>query len=105
MEAPTDSMTRASSRALLRRVPCMNKSTVILQRPAWGRGSSRAPARRSRVADASGKPALAFTIEGKMNKPDIKVLSPREAGRIIQEAIKKGVAVDLAKIDNFAGGK
>ena len=56
------------------------------------------------LTDASGKPALAFTIEGKMNKPDIKVLSPREAGSVIAAAIKKGVAVDLERLDKFAAG-
>jgi len=57
------------------------------------------------MTDASGKPALAFTIEGKMNKPTINMMSPREAGKIITEAIKKGVGIDSAKLDKFAGGK
>lgn len=58
------------------------------------------------MTDASGKPALAFTIEGRMNKPTINMMSPRDAGRIIEEAIKKGVAVDVAKMNKFAtGGK
>ncbi len=56
------------------------------------------------LTDASGKPALAFTIEGKMNKPDIKVLSPKEAGSVIAAAIKKGVAVDLERLNKFAAG-
>jgi len=56
------------------------------------------------LTDASGKPALAFTIEGMMNKPTITMMNPREAGSIIEEAIKKGVEMDLAKINNFAAG-
>ena len=56
------------------------------------------------LTDASGKPALAFTIEGKINKPTINMMSPREAGSIIDEAIKKGVAIDLARINKFAAG-
>jgi hypothetical protein len=42
------------------------------------------------MTDASGKPALAFTIEGKMNKPTINMMRPREAGEIIADASKKG---------------
>jgi hypothetical protein len=57
------------------------------------------------MTDASGKPALAFTIEGKMNKPTINMMRPSEAGSIIAEAIKKGVGIDSAKVDKFAGGK
>ena len=56
------------------------------------------------LTDASGKPALAFTIEGKINKPTINMMSPKEAGSIIAEAIKKGVGIDSAKIDEFAAG-
>ncbi len=51
--------------------------------------------------DESGKPALAFTIEGRMNKPDIKMLNSREAGRIIQGAIKKGVTMDTTRLEQF----
>jgi len=53
------------------------------------------------LTDASGKPALAFTIEGKMNKPDINMMSPRDAGRIIGEAIKKGISMDTSGLDQF----
>ncbi|MFA6435246.1 MAG: AsmA-like C-terminal region-containing protein [Elusimicrobiales bacterium] len=56
------------------------------------------------MTDASGKPALAFTIEGKMNKPTITMMNPKEAGSVIAEAIKKGVAIDLARINKFAAG-
>lgn len=57
------------------------------------------------LSDASGKPALAFTIEGKMAQPDVKVLSPKESGALIKEAISKGVDIDFVKADKFAGGK
>ena len=57
------------------------------------------------MTDASGKPALAFTIEGMINKPTINMMRPRDAGELIAEAIKKGVAIDSAKLDKFAGGK
>jgi len=57
------------------------------------------------LTDASGKPALAFTIEGKMAKPDFKMISPKESGRIIKEAAQKGAAIDFAKLDRFLGGK
>lgn len=56
------------------------------------------------LTDASGKPALAFIIEGKMNKPDIKMISPKKSGEIIAGAIKKGVEIDFKKADKFAGG-
>ena len=56
------------------------------------------------LTDASGKPALAFTIEGRMNKPTITMMNPREAGKIIEEAIQKGVAADLTKINKFVAG-
>ena len=57
------------------------------------------------LTDASGKPALAFIIEGKMTKPEFKMISPKESGRIIKEAAQSGVAIDFAKINSFAGGK
>jgi hypothetical protein len=53
------------------------------------------------MTDASGKPALAFMIEGKMGKPDIRMMNPREAGKIIAEAIAKGVGLDTAQIDRL----
>ncbi len=57
------------------------------------------------LTDASGKPALAFIIEGKMTKPEFRMISPKESGRIIKEAARKGVAIDFARINSFAGGK
>jgi hypothetical protein len=57
------------------------------------------------LSDASGKPALAFTMEGKMTKPDFKMISPKESGQIIKDAAKRGVAIDFARIDRFLGGK
>jgi len=57
------------------------------------------------LTDASGKPALAFIIEGKMTKPEFKMISPTESGRIIKEAAQKEVAIDFARINSFSGGK
>lgn len=57
------------------------------------------------LTDASGKPALAFTIEGKMTKPDFKMISPTDSGRIIKEAAQRGAAIDLGKLNRFLGGK
>jgi hypothetical protein len=57
------------------------------------------------LTDASGKPALAFTIEGKMTKPDFNMISPKESGNIIRDAAKRGVAINFDRIDRFLGGK
>ena len=57
------------------------------------------------MTDASGKPALAFTLEGKMNKPEFKMLSPTDSGKIIKAAAQKGAEIDFAKINRFVGGK
>ncbi len=57
------------------------------------------------LTDASGKPALAFTLEGKMATPEFKLISPKDSGRIIREAAQKGANIDLSRIDTFAGGK
>ena len=57
------------------------------------------------LTDASGKPALAFTLHGKMADPEFKMISPRESSAVIKEAARRGVAVDFARIDSFAGGK
>ena len=57
------------------------------------------------LTDASGKPALAFIIEGKMTKPEFKMISPKESGKIIKEAAKKEAAIDFARINSFSGGK
>jgi hypothetical protein len=57
------------------------------------------------LTDASGKPALAFIITGKMTKPEFKMISPKDSGRVIKEASQKEVAIDFARINKFAGGK
>ncbi len=57
------------------------------------------------LTDASGKPALAFIIEGKMTKPDFKMISPTDSGRVIREAAQRGAAIDLDKLNRFLGGK
>ena len=57
------------------------------------------------LTDSSGKPALAFTLKGKMANPDFKMISPKQSGNIIKEAAAKGVDIDFNRIDSFAGGK
>ncbi len=57
------------------------------------------------LTDASGKPALAFIIEGKMTKPEFKMISPKESGKLIKEAARKEAAIDFARINSFSGGK
>ncbi|HCC46953.1 MAG TPA: hypothetical protein DEQ38_02365 [Elusimicrobia bacterium] len=57
------------------------------------------------LTDSSGKPALAFTLQGKMADPEFKMISPKESGRIIREAAQRGADIDFARIDSFAGGK
>jgi hypothetical protein len=57
------------------------------------------------LTDSSGKPALAFTLKGKMANPDFKMISPKQSGTIIKEAAAKGVDIDFIRIDTFAGGK
>lgn len=57
------------------------------------------------LTDSSGKPALAFTLKGKMADPKFEMMTPTECGAIIRAAAGKGAAVDFARIDVFAGGK
>ena len=57
------------------------------------------------MTDSSGKPALAFTIEGKMNEPDINMLSPKDSGDIIKAAAKKSSGIDFERLSSFIGGK
>jgi len=58
------------------------------------------------LTDASGKPALAFTLKGKMTNPDITMLSSRDAGKLIKDAAKNGPVIDFTKINNLmVGGK
>ncbi|HNT97258.1 MAG TPA: AsmA-like C-terminal region-containing protein [Elusimicrobiales bacterium] len=52
------------------------------------------------MTDASGKPALAFSVTGNANDPKIRAMNPRESGNIIDAAIKRGAGLDPAK---FAG--
>ncbi|PJA14563.1 MAG: hypothetical protein COX65_05445 [Elusimicrobia bacterium CG_4_10_14_0_2_um_filter_56_8] len=56
------------------------------------------------LTDASSKPALAFIIEGKMTKPDFKMINPTVSGQVIKEAAGKGVDIDFARINRFSGG-
>ncbi|MCG2726119.1 MAG: hypothetical protein L6420_07685 [Elusimicrobia bacterium] len=47
------------------------------------------------LTDASGKPALAFRLKGKMNNPSIKMLNPKKNGKIIQNAKDKGIETPM----------
>ncbi len=49
------------------------------------------------MTDASGKPALAFTVTGNANDPKIREIPPRESGKIIDSAIKRGAGLDPEK--------
>lgn len=53
------------------------------------------------MTDASGKPALAFTVEGKADNPKIRAINPRESGRIIDAAIKRGAGLDPARFKSL----
>ncbi|PIS47178.1 MAG: hypothetical protein COT17_04775 [Elusimicrobia bacterium CG08_land_8_20_14_0_20_51_18] len=53
------------------------------------------------LTDAKGRPAMAFKLKGKFKNNDIKILDPNYNLNVIQEAIKKGVDIDIKKIDNF----
>ncbi|OGR75612.1 MAG: hypothetical protein A2X32_03060 [Elusimicrobia bacterium GWC2_64_44] len=57
------------------------------------------------LTDSSGKPALAFTLKGKMADPKFEMVSPAGSGDRIREAAGKGAQIDFAGIDAFAGGK
>ncbi|MEA3306557.1 MAG: AsmA-like C-terminal region-containing protein, partial [Elusimicrobiota bacterium] len=56
------------------------------------------------LTDASGKPAIAFRLTGKMNKPDFKMLNPKKSGKIIKDAKNKGVKIDISAINKMMGG-
>ena len=49
------------------------------------------------MTDASGRPALAFTVTGNANDPKIRAINPRESGRIIDAAIARGAGLDPEK--------
>ncbi len=53
------------------------------------------------LTDVSGRPALAFTLEGAMEKPSRKMLSPKKNGKIIEEAINRGIRADFGKLNQF----
>ncbi|MEW6042575.1 MAG: hypothetical protein AB1633_13745, partial [Elusimicrobiota bacterium] len=56
--------------------------------------------------DSSGKPALAFHVHGPINEPTVDMLSPRDNTKIINEIVRKGIYMDLSKINQFiSGGK
>jgi hypothetical protein len=56
--------------------------------------------------DSSGKPALAFYVHGSMNEPSVDILSPSDNTKIINEMVRRGIHMDLLKINQFiSGGK
>ncbi|MFH1619927.1 MAG: AsmA-like C-terminal region-containing protein [bacterium] len=57
------------------------------------------------LTDASGKPALAFTIKGEMEKPSINMLSPKKNGKIIGDASAKGLRADFSRLKKFVRGE
>ncbi|OGS13569.1 MAG: hypothetical protein A2234_01620 [Elusimicrobia bacterium RIFOXYA2_FULL_58_8] len=56
------------------------------------------------LTDASGKPALAFTLEGSMAKPVINMLSSKDSGRIIKEAAGKNSGINFSKLEKLMRG-
>ena len=56
------------------------------------------------LTDASGKPALAFTLKGKIGNPDVKVLSARESADMIRAAAAKNPGVDFSRLNALIGG-
>ena len=57
------------------------------------------------LTDASGKPALAFTLEGSMTKPVINMIGSKDSGRIIREASTKDPRINFNRLTNLMGGK
>ncbi|MFA5160870.1 MAG: hypothetical protein WC421_01370 [Elusimicrobiales bacterium] len=53
------------------------------------------------LTDASGKPALAFTVTGSMTEPKVSINSPRETGGRIERAVKKAVRTDFRDMKRF----
>ena len=56
------------------------------------------------LTDASGKPALAFRLTGKMNNPSFKMLNPKKSGKIIKNAKDKGVGINIKEINELMSG-
>ncbi len=58
------------------------------------------------MTDASGKPALLFNVKGPMTKAETTLGSPKGAGKVIEDAAKRGVRTDFGKLRSFIrGGK
>jgi len=53
------------------------------------------------LTDASGKPALSFSVKGKMYAPLTEMKVPTGAGKSIDRSIKKGVRTDFKRIQRF----
>lgn len=56
------------------------------------------------LTDASGKPALAFTLKGKMTDPAINMLGSKDSGRMIKEASGKGSGINFDRLNSLMGG-
>ncbi|MCX5791309.1 MAG: AsmA family protein [Elusimicrobia bacterium] len=57
------------------------------------------------LSDASGKPALAFTLEGAMTKPVINMISSKDSGQLIKDASNKDPRINFNRLTNLMGGK
>jgi len=58
------------------------------------------------MTDASGKPALLFNVKGPMTRAETTLGSPKGAGKVIDDAAKRGVRTDFGKLRSFIrGGK
>jgi len=57
------------------------------------------------LSDASGKPAMAFTITGNIAKPSIKMLKAKDSSQKIKEASMMQSGINFGKINRLLGGK
>ncbi|HNW44582.1 MAG TPA: AsmA-like C-terminal region-containing protein [Elusimicrobiales bacterium] len=57
------------------------------------------------LTDASGKPALAFTLKGKMADPVVSMIGSKDSGRMIKEASGKASGINLDRLNSLMGGK
>jgi len=57
------------------------------------------------LTDSSGKPALAFALNGYMASPSVNMLNAKKNGTIIAEAVKRGIRADFSKLNKLKGEK
>jgi len=57
------------------------------------------------LTDASGKSAMAFSLTGKMDSPQLNMLSPKDASKRIAGAALKEPSVSFGRIKRLLGGK